>query len=58
MQLVVLTQQIVQVQVFLGETDQVQSGNDSERLAQHGLLTVGQRGIALHLAPGIPEAFR
>ncbi|MCY1290287.1 hypothetical protein D9M70_394250 [compost metagenome] len=57
MQLVAMAQQVVQVQVFLGEAGQMQPADRRQGLAQNGLLAIGQRYVALHLAPGIPEAF-
>ncbi|MNF62296.1 hypothetical protein D3C84_439730 [compost metagenome] len=57
MQFAAMAQQVVQVQVFLGETGQVQPADHRQSLAQHGLLAIGQGRVALHPAPGLPEAF-
>ncbi|MCY1352059.1 hypothetical protein D9M69_383420 [compost metagenome] len=58
LQLAAVAEQVVQVQVFLGEAHQMQACDGAKGLAQHFLLAVGQRCIRFDLAPGIPEAFR
>ncbi|MNO55777.1 hypothetical protein D3C76_462750 [compost metagenome] len=52
-----LTQQIVQVQVFLPQALAMHLSDRAQRLGQHRPLPIGQYGLLLHLLPGVAQAF-
>ena len=53
-----LTQQVVQVQVFLPDAFGVHLAHGGQGIAKHRLLLVGQRREIFHRFPNIPQALR